>query len=120
MTNPSRTDPKRGELWLLQFDPTRGSEVRKTRPAVILSPASVGRLPLRIVVPVTGWSPGYGVIPWLVKLAPDRHNNLQKESAADAFQVKSVSVERFTKRLGVVRADDLEEICAAVALCIGA
>lgn len=92
----------------------------KTRPAVVVNPPSVGRLPLRIVVPVTGWDAKYATVPWLVYLKPTNRNGLSKDSAADCFQVKSVSVERFVNRLGVVRADDIEEISAAIALCVGA
>lgn len=46
--------PKRGEIWLVDFDPTTGSEIGKRRPAVVVGIDGVGRLPLRIVVPVTG------------------------------------------------------------------
>jgi len=49
--------PKRGEIWLVRFDPSIGAEIRKLRPAVVLSLDKIGRLPLRIVVPVTDWRP---------------------------------------------------------------
>lgn len=120
MTGPSTTSPLRGEVWRLRFDPVEGAEVAKTRPAVVVNPASIGRLPLRIVVPITGWDAKYGTVPWLVYLKPTQRNGLTKNSAADCFQVKSVSVERFASKLGELRADDIEEISAAVALCVGA
>ena len=41
----------RGEVWLINLDPTMGAEIRKTRPAVIVSSDAVGVLPLRVVVP---------------------------------------------------------------------
>ena len=59
-------------------------------------------------------------MPWLVNLKPTKGNGLSKESAADCFQVKSVSLKRFVSKLGEVRADDIEEISAAIALCVGA
>lgn len=120
MTSPSRTNPVRGEVWSLRFDPVKGREMGKTRPAIVVNPASIGRLPLRIVVPVTGWSSKYATVPWLIHLKPTNRNGLSKESAADCFQVKSVSIERFVSKLGDVRADDIEEISAAIALCVGA
>ena len=61
----------------------------------------------------------YEKCPWLVKLLPNPQNRLTKESAADAFQVKSVSLERFRKKRGEVSEDLLDEISAAVALCVG-
>ncbi len=94
--------------------------MRKTRPAVVMNLPSIGRLPLRIVVPVTDWKPSYSTVPWLVYLKNTKRNGLDKESAADCFQVKSVSLMRFASKLGELRADEVEEISAAVALCVGA
>jgi mRNA interferase MazF len=118
----SRTDlrPTRGEIWTIRFDPIEGAEIDKTRPAIVVNPGSVGRLPLRIVVPVTGWSTKYAAIPWLVYLKVTEKNHLRKESAADCFQVKSVSLQRFVAKVGDVRADEIQEISAAIALCVGA
>jgi mRNA interferase MazF len=51
--------PLRGEVWLVDFDPAVGAEIRKLRPAVVLSLDTIGRLPLRMVVPVTDWKMAY-------------------------------------------------------------
>ena len=42
----------RGEVWLINLDATVGAEIRKTRPAVIVSADAIGVLPLRVVVPL--------------------------------------------------------------------
>ena len=47
--------PARGEVWLVDFDPAVGSEIRQMRPALVMSLDAVGRLPLRLVVPITDW-----------------------------------------------------------------
>lgn len=44
--------PDRGEVWLVDFDPAVGAEMQKVRPALVISVDSVGRLPLRMVVPL--------------------------------------------------------------------
>lgn len=119
MTTRSTTNPVRGEVWQLRFDPVKGAEMGKTRPAVVVNPQSIGRLPLRIVVPITEWRAKYSAVPWLVLLKRRNRNGLSKDSAADCFQVKSVSVERFVAKLGELRASELEEISAAVGLCVG-
>ena len=120
MTCQSTTEPARGEVWSIRFDPATGAEMGKIRPAVVVSLPSIGRLPLRIVVPLTAWEPHYASVPWLVYLKPAKQNGLSKKSAADCFQVKSVSLKRFIAKLGDLRAEDIEEISAAIALCVGA
>ncbi|HVS35609.1 MAG TPA: type II toxin-antitoxin system PemK/MazF family toxin [Gemmataceae bacterium] len=112
--------PRRGDIWLVDFDPAVGAEIRKIRPAVVVSMDSVGRLPLRLVVPITDWKPHYAAFPWFVELAACPTNGLIKHSGADAFQTKSVSEARFVRLIGAVTATELDEIASAVALCVGA
>lgn len=45
----------RGEVWLVNLDPTIGREINKIRPAVIVNNNAVGILPLKIIVPITDW-----------------------------------------------------------------
>ena len=110
----------RGEVWLVNFDPGVGGEMRKHRPAVVISVDSIGRLPLRLVVPITDWKAPFATYPWFVELPSGPSNGLSKDSGADAFQTKSVSVTRFVRRLGSVTPTEVEAIAAAVALCVGA
>lgn len=100
----------RGEIWLINLDPTIGQEIKKVRPAIIVNHDSLGVLDLRIIVPITGWKNNFNHKTWFVKLVPDHTNGLTKNSAADVFQVRSVSTKRFTKRLGTVSTTQLEEI----------
>ena len=57
MTPPVGTSitPSKGEVWLVNLDPLIGDEMRKTRPAVIMSADALGVLALRVVVPLTNW-----------------------------------------------------------------
>jgi len=112
--------PKRGEIWHVDFDPSVGAEIRKVRPAVVMTVTGIGRLPLQIVVPLTDWKPHYAKASWFVLLAASPSNGLNKESGADAFQVKSLSNSRFVQRLGVVTDPQLDAIASAIALCVGA
>ena len=99
-----RTDLLRGDVWLVDFDPTTGAEIRKTRPAVIMSLDSIGRLPVRIVVPFTDWKPHYTNHAWLTYIQAGSVTGLSKDSGADGYQVKSVSEDRFRQRLGSLTA----------------
>lgn len=107
-----------GEIWQVSFDPTVGAEIRKTRPAVIISSNTLGALALRVVVPLTGWRPEFAVAPWLVRMEPSNQNGLTKPSAADAFQVKSVSTQRLIRRVGAVSVQELQAVVQAVGMVI--
>lgn len=74
--------------------------MQKTRPAVIVNDDAVGLLPLKVIVPLTAWKEHYRQAPWLVRIEPHLENGLDKPSAADAFQVRSLSQERLVRRLG--------------------
>ena len=110
--------PKRGEIWLVDFDPAVGAEIRKVRPAVVVSMDSVGRLPLRVVVPLTDWKPQYGSYSWFTFVARAA-TGLNKDSGADGFQVKSISQDRFVQRLGAVSPAELDSIASTVSLVVG-
>ena len=112
--------PQRVEVWKVRFDPSVGAEIGKSRPAVVVSLSTAGKLPLRIVVPLTEWKPKYVLAPWMVFVQATPMSGLSKNSAADAFQVKSVSASRFEAKWGELSDDLLDDITAAVAACIGA
>jgi mRNA interferase MazF len=78
--------PKRGEIWMVQFGPSVGAEIRKIRPAVVISLDTVGRLPLRIVVPLTDWQDAFAKLPWFVHLPMSPANGLTKDSGTDAVR----------------------------------
>src|SRR5688572_3081893 len=87
--------PKRGDVWLIDFDPAVGAEIQKVRPAVVISMDTVGRLPLRLVVPLTDWKSHYASCPWFVAIPASATNGLIKDSGADTFQTKSLALSRF-------------------------
>jgi len=98
---------KRNEIWLINLDPAIGAEIKKTRPAVIVSANGLGKLPLRVIVPITDWKDHYSVAEWMVKLVPDGANNLSKVSSADCFQVRSVSTDRLVKPIGKLSSNEM-------------
>jgi mRNA interferase MazF len=108
----------RGDVWLINLDPAVGAEIKKTRPAVIVNDDAVGILPLRVIVPITEWKDRYTVAPWLVPLKPDAQNGLDKPSAADTFQVRSLSRSRFVQQLGRLSEMNMQEITRALALVL--
>lgn len=108
----------RGEVWLINLDPTIGAEIKKTRPAVIVNDDAIGILPLKVIVPITEWKDRYAVALWMVRLEPEAENGLDKLSAADAFQVRSVAQERFARRVGRLSDTAMQEITRALAVVL--
>jgi mRNA interferase MazF len=101
---------KQGDIWLINLDPTIGAEIKKTRPAVIVNDNALGKLPLKIIVPVTDWKDRYNIAPWMVKLEANVQNGLTKLSAADCFQVRSLSEQRFLRKTGSLMPSAMDEI----------
>lgn len=67
---------KQGDIWLINLDPSIGAEIRKTRPAVIVNDDTLGKLPLKVIVPITNWNDKYEIAPWMVNIKPNEKNNL--------------------------------------------
>jgi len=106
------------EIWLINLDPTVGAEIKKTRPAIIVNNDEIGIIPLNVIVPITDWQDRYNNVPWMVKIIPGNDNNLDKVSVADCFQIRSLSNERFVKRIGKVDFVKMASIIEAVSSVI--
>ena len=111
--------PNRGEIWTVRFDPSVGAEIQKIRPAAVINVDEYGRLPLRIVVPLTDWREEFVALPWFVHILSTPMNSLLKDSGADAFQVKSVACMRFVTHIGMLTDEEMMRIAAAIVLCVG-
>jgi mRNA interferase MazF len=86
---------KRGEIWLVNLDPTVGSEIKKSRPCVVLSPAELNdNLRTVMVAPMT--SKGF-TAPFRV---PVTHAGTKGLIVLD--QLRTVDKVRLVKRLGAV------------------
>jgi mRNA interferase MazF len=114
-------NPKRGEIWMVNFEPQTGSEIRKARPAIVISANEHARMPLRIIVPFTDWKEAYAHHYTKVHFSATTVNGLTKESAADAFQIKCFAVERFMQRspIGRLTIQELADVCIAIRIATG-
>ncbi|MBK6432133.1 MAG: type II toxin-antitoxin system PemK/MazF family toxin [Anaerolineae bacterium] len=108
----------RGEIWRVSLDPTIGSEIRKTRPVVVVSSDAIGALPIKLVAPLTEWKDYLAQNIWHVKVAPDSTNGLTKISAVDTLQLRGVDTQRFVQKLGSVSPSVMRSIVAAIAAVI--
>ena len=97
--------PSRGEVHLVRLDPTLGSEIRKTRPCVVVSPDELNAyLRTVIVAPMTTAGRAY---PWRV---PCRFQSRSGFVALD--QLRTVDSERLVKRVGRLTAPTMREVLA--------
>lgn len=110
--------PVRGEVWYINFDPTIGAEIKKTRPAVVVSSDALRSLPLRLVAPITEWKDLFSGKLSHVKILPNKLNGLAKPSAVDTLQLRGVALERFVSKCGQVSADEIAEVAAAIAMVV--
>lgn len=101
---------KQSEIWLIDLDPTKGAEIQKKRPAIIVNDDRLGKLPLKIIVPITDWKDRFSIAPWMVKIEPSNTNGLSKTSSVDCFQIRSLSQERLIKKIGDIDMDTLNKI----------
>jgi mRNA interferase MazF len=110
---------RRGEIRLIDLDPTRGSEANKRRPAVVVSNdranATADRLARGVITVVPVTSSIARVFPFQT-LLPAEATGLRVTSKAQAEQVRSVSIERVGPVLGQVRADLMAELDDALRL----
>lgn len=104
---------RRGDVWWVSFDPAVGGEVRKTRPAVIVSNDSANAALNRIVVvPLSTNTKRIYPAEALVKVAG-------RESKAMADQIAAASKQRVGNRLGSLSRDDMRAVEAAILLHLG-
>lgn len=106
----------RGEVWEM-VGPAGGGE-RIPRKVIILSSDALGTIPLRVVVPLSRWHPKYARAPWIVRVPPVLNSGLEDAHAADALQMRSVSISRLATKLGELPDAITSEISRAAALVI--
>jgi len=113
------TFPRRGEIYLVAFDPARGHEIQKTRPALIIQNDVGNRYsPVTIVAAITSkLSP----VPYPVEVAvtPTKGNGLTVPSAVQLGQIRSVDRQRLVRRLGALDAAAMRHVDEALQISLG-
>lgn len=105
------------EVWLVDFAPQIGQEINKIRPAVVVNHNSIGTLKLKVVVPIT--DAAKTPKSWLISLSPSKTNGLTKNSMADCFQIKSISEERFVRKIGELSSEEFDSVKLGLVIVLG-
>lgn len=110
--------PKRGDVFLINFDPSVGSEIKKTRPAMVIQ-NDIGNQysPITIVAAITSqFEPP--LYPTEV-LIPAREGGLAVDSVTLLNQIRSVDKQRLIRRLGRVSPLTMRAIDQAIGVSLG-
>ncbi len=102
------------DIYLVDLSPTKGAEMQKIRPCIIVSNNDIGILPLKIVVPLIGYKDIHKGKSWLVVVEPNETNGLSKTSIADALNIRSVADERILKKIGSIDELTYQELIKAM------
>jgi mRNA interferase MazF len=113
------THPRRGEIYLVTFDPTVGHEIQKTRPAVVIqNDVSNQYSPITIVAAISTQFQDKPR-PREVLIPSGRMTGLNQPSAAILNQIRSIDRQRVVKRLGRVDAATMRRIDDALKISLG-
>jgi len=107
-------DVRRGEIWIVNWSPGRGSEQSGTRPAVVIQTDAANgnpRYPNTIVVTV---STKGKAVPFHVPVEPSQENGLKEKSFVKCEQVLTISKERLLRRLGRLEEDSLKTMAESI------
>lgn len=109
------TFPRRGEIWLVNWNPARGSEQAGKRPALVVQ-NNIGNEHASTTI-VTAISTTVKLYPMNVLLDPPE-SGLTKPSIIKTSQILTVSKDRLEKRLGVVEENKMKEVDRALKLSL--
>ena len=110
--------PRRGDVYLVSFDPTLGAEIRKTRPALVIqNDLANRRSPITIVAAITSQfdTPLY---PTEV-LIEVPEGGLRIQSVVLLNQIRSIDTQRLVSRLGRLGAETMERVDRALTISLG-
>ncbi|ADQ40218.1 transcriptional modulator of MazE/toxin, MazF [Caldicellulosiruptor acetigenus I77R1B] len=110
-------NPRRGEIWLVDLNPTRGHEQSGIRPAVIVSVDEFNSCPADLVIVVSIMSKNKN-IPLHVEIQPE-NSGLTKVSFAKPEDIRSISKERLVRKIGQLPKERLKELEEKIRILLG-
>lgn len=116
MTEPRFATPRRGEVWLVALDPAVGHEIRKTRPAVVVTDDDYNRYNwVVLVLPLTTREAArYHQV-----LISPPDGGVTNPSVTLPDQIRSIDRSRLVRRLGRVKASTMRRINESLAIMLG-
>jgi mRNA interferase MazF len=110
--------PRRGEVYLVNFDPTIGAEIQKTRPALIVQNDVANRHSAITIVAAISSQFDQTVYPTEVLISPPE-GGLRTESVALLNQIRSIDKQRLVRRLGTLKPETMNRVDNAILISMG-
>jgi len=104
------SDYRLGSIWLVNFDPSVGTEIRKTRPAVIISGTAFNQRSKVTVLPITSAVPNEHLRPIVLPVIPSTINGLSTESFIVCVDPMTFDKRRLVRCLGQLELHQIPEI----------
>ena len=118
MTAQQIIQPLRGEIYLVNFDPTIGAEISKTRPALIIQNNIANRSsPIIIIAAMTSKFDDH-LYPTEVLIEPPE-GGLKTTSVILLNQIRSIDLQRLIRRIGAIGSEKLNEVDRAIQISLG-
>ena len=110
--------PKRSEVWLVNFDPTIGAEINKTRPALIIqNDISNTYSPVTIVAAITSAKAGDKIYPTEV-FVKAKAGGLANDSLVLLNQIRTIDKQRLVKKLGTLPTSTMKSVTTAIEISL--
>ena len=108
--------PVRGEVYLCQFDPARGSEQAGTRPAVIVERTAFSSVAAKrhVLVAAITTNPKCERLPFCVRLEPGKSNGLKSKSYLNTSHIHAFSKDRLLKKIGKLTTGEITKMDRAL------
>jgi mRNA interferase MazF len=111
--------PRRGEIYLVTFDPALGHEIKKTRPGLVIQ-NDIGNRHSSVTI-VAAITSKLSTVPYPIDVTvpPTKGNGLSVESAVQLGQIRSIDARRLVKRLGVLDPVTMQRVDEAIKISLG-
>jgi mRNA interferase MazF len=99
-----------GSIWLVNFNPSIGTEIQKTRPAIIISGTIFNQRRKVTVLPITSSYPDRRLLPIVVPIQPNDTNGLNTDSFIVCIDPMTFDKQRLVRQLGILNVETLRQV----------
>src|SRR5438309_12083793 len=117
-SNSSPPNPRRGEIWDVNWSPGRGAEQKGTRPALVIQNDRGNASPSYPLTIVASMSRTERELPLHVRIAPTEENGLTDYTDVKCEQIMTIEKSRLIRRRGCINAEELSRVDTALKLSL--